>query len=245
MNNVLVYCELTRSNHIADVSLEICTKGRQLATEMHGKLQAVVAGHNINQAAKELFPYGVDDVFMSDDCRLAPYRTLPHFIVLSKVIEQQQPDVVLLGATTVGRDLAPRISSHLRCGLTADCTALELGPHDDAKSGKHYEQLLHQIRPAFGGNIIATIVSPETRPQMATIREGVMRKEILDVNHQGRLIPIDLAGDLDAVDGAVTILHSDIVEKNINIKGAPIIVAGGYGMGSKENFQLLHKTTDK
>ena len=241
MNNVLVYCELTRSNHIADVSLEICTKGRQLATEMHGKLQAVVAGHNINQAAKELFPYGVDDVFMSDDCRLAPYRTLPHFIVLSKVIEQQQPDVVLLGATTVGRDLAPRISSHLRCGLTADCTALELGPHDDAKSGKHYEQLLHQIRPAFGGNIIATIVSPETRPQMATIREGVMRKEILDVNHQGRLISIDLAGDLDAVDGAVTILHSDIVEKNINIKGAPIIVAGGYGMGSKENFQLLHK----
>ena len=241
MNNVLVYCELTRSNHIADVSLEICTKGRQLATEMHGKLQAVVAGNNVEQAAKELFPYGVDEVFVANDSRLASYRTLPHFTVLSKVIEQQQPDVVLFGATTVGRDLAPRISSYLRCGLTADCTALELGPHDDVKTGKHYEQLLHQIRPAFGGNIIATIVSPETRPQMATIREGVMKKEVFDANHKGTLTPVDMGNALDAVDGAVTILHSDIVEKNINIKGAPIIVAGGYGMGSKENFQLLHK----
>ena len=241
MNNVLVYCELTRSNHIADVSLEICTKGRQLATEMHGRLQAVVAGHDIKQAAAELFPYGVDDTFVADDPRLAPYRTLPHFVVLSKVIEQHQPDVVLLGATTIGRDLAPRISSYLRCGLTADCTALELGPHDDVKTGKHYEQLLHQIRPAFGGNIIATIVSPETRPQMATIREGVMKKEVFNANHQGTMTPIDFSSDIAAVDGAVSILHSDIVEKNINIKGAPIIVAGGYGMGSKENFQLLHK----
>ena len=218
MNNVLVYCELTRSNHIADVSLEICTKGRQLASEMQGKLQAVVAGNNIEQAAKELFPYGVDEIFVANDSRLASYRTLPHFTVLSKVLEQQQPDVVLFGATTVGRDLAPRISSYLRCGLTADCTALELGPHDDIKTGKHYDQLLHQIRPAFGGNIIATIVSPETRPQMATIREGVMKKEVFDANH-----------------------NSDIVEQRINIKGAPIIVAGGYGMGSKENFQMLHK----
>ncbi len=177
----------------------------------------------------------------SSDPRLAPYRTLPHFVVLSKVIEQHQPDVVLLGATTIGRDLAPRISSYLRCGLTADCTALELGPHDDVKTGKHYEQLLHQIRPAFGGNIIATIVSPETRPQMATIREGVMKKEVFNANHQGTMTPIDFSNDIAAVDGAVSILHSDIVEKNINIKGAPIIVAGGYGMGSKENFQLLHK----
>ena len=241
MNNVLVYCELTRSNHIADVSLEICTKGRQLATEMHGRLQAVVAGHDIKQAAAELFPYGVDDIFVADDPRLAPYRTLPHFVVLSKVIEQHQPDVVLLGATTIGRDLAPRISSYLRCGLTADCTALELGPHDDAKTGKHYEQLLHQIRPAFGGNIIATIVSPETRPQMATIREGVMKKEVFNANHQGTMTSIDFSSDIAAVDGAVSILHSDIVEKNTNMKGAPIIVAGGYGMGSKENFQLLHK----
>ena len=179
--------------------------------------------------------------FVANDSRLASYRTLPHFSVVSKVIEQQQPDVVLFGATTVGRDLAPRNSSYLRCGLTADCTALELGPHDDAKSGKHYDQLLHQIRPAFGGNIIATIVSPETRPQMATIREGVMKKEVFDANHKGTLTPVDLGNALDAVDGAVTILHSDIVEKSINIKGAPIIVAGGYGMGSKENFQLLHK----
>lgn len=241
MNNVLVYCELTRANHIADVSLEICTKSRQLATEMQGKLQAVVIGHKVSQAAQELFAYGVDEVFVADDSRLSPYRTLPHFAILGKVIEQQQPDIVLFGATTVGRDLAPRISSYLQCGLTADCTALELGCHDDVRTGKHYKQILHQIRPAFGGNIVATIVSPDTRPQMATIREGVMKKELFDIGHRGKLIPIEFGNAIDAVDGAVSILHSDIVEKNINIKGAPIIVAGGYGMGSRENFQMLHR----
>ena len=126
MNNVLVYCELTRSNHIADVSLEICTKGRQLASEMHGRLQAVVAGDNVEQAAKELFPYGVDEIFVANDSRLASYRTLPHFIVLSKVLEQQQPDVVLFGATTVGRDLAPPLTFVVASPPTAPLSSLAL-----------------------------------------------------------------------------------------------------------------------
>lgn len=240
MNNVLVYCELTETNHIADIALELCTKGRQLANEMQGRLQAVVAGCNVKDVAAELYPYGVDEVFLADDARLSPYRTLPHFEVVLKVINEQQPDVVLFGATTVGRDLAPRISSRLQCGLTADCTALELGDHTDTLTGKEYKGILHQIRPAFGGNIIATIITPENKPQMATVREGVMRKEIFDANHKGTVTMVDVTDKLDAADKAVTIIRREIVEKSINIKGASIIVAGGYGMGSKENFQLLH-----
>lgn len=240
MNNVLVYCELTETNHIADIALELCTKGRQLATEMNGRLQAVVAGCNVKDVAAELYPYGVDEVFLADDARLSPYRTLPHFEVVLKVINEQQPDVVLFGATTVGRDLAPRVSSRLQCGLTADCTALELGDHTDTLTGKEYKGILHQIRPAFGGNIIATIITPENKPQMATVREGVMRKEIYNANHKGTVAMVDVTDKLDAADKAVTIIRREIVEKSINIKGASIIVAGGYGMGSKENFQLLH-----
>lgn len=240
MNNVLVYCELTETNHIADISLELCTKGRQLATEMNGRLQAVVAGKNVQGVAAELYPYGVDEVFIADDARLSPYRTLPHFEVVLKVLNEQQPDVVLFGATTVGRDLAPRISSRLQCGLTADCTALELGDHTDTLTGKEYKGILHQIRPAFGGNIIATIITPENKPQMATVREGVMRKEILDANYKGTVTSVDVTGLLDQADKAVTIVRREIVEKSINIKGASIIVAGGYGVGSKENFKMLH-----
>lgn len=238
-NNVLVYCELSESNEIADISLELCTKGRQLADQLQGRLQAVVVGHHVDHTAQTLFPYGVDDVFMADDPRLSPYRTLPHFSVVSKLIEQQQPGIVLFGASSVGRDLAPRISSYLRCGLTADCTSLEIGSHTDAKSQKVYDNILLQIRPAFGGNIIATIVTPETLPQMATVREGVMKKEISDPNHKGIVHPV--AVDLSrAADEAVKILSREIEQQRIDIKGAPIIVAGGYGMGSKENFQLLH-----
>ena len=189
MNNVLVYCELSEKNTIADISLELCTKGRQLATKLGCRLQAAVLGSNVKAAAESLYPYGVDDVYLADDKRLSPYRTLPHFDVLSKLIQDQQPDIVLFGASSVGRDLAPRIASFLRCGLTADCTSLEIGSHQDAKAGKTYDNILLQMRPAFGGNIIATIVCPETRPQMATVREGVMKKEIFDPNYKGTIIP--------------------------------------------------------
>ncbi len=231
MNNVLVYCELSEKNTIADISLELCTKGRQLASRLGCRLQAAVLGSDVQAAAGSLFPYGVDDVFVADESRLSPYRTLPHFDILSKLIKKEQPQVVLFGASSVGRDLAPRIASFLRCGLTADCTQLEIGPDDE----------LLQIRPAFGGNIIATIVCPETRPQMATVREGVMKKEIFDKNHKGTLIPVTVEASLDAADKAVEILSREIQEQKIDIKGAQIIVAGGYGMGSRENFQLLHR----
>ena len=241
MNDVLVYCELSEKGTIADISLELCTKGRQLATRLGCRLQAAVLGSDVRIAAESLYPYGVDEVLLADDPRLSPYRTLPHFDVLSKLIKAQQPQIVLFGASSVGRDLAPRIASYLRCGLTADCTQLEIGAHDDPKTGKHYEDILLQIRPAFGGNIIATIVCPETRPQMATVREGVMKKEVCDPDYKGVIVPVAVEASLDSADAAVEILSREIEERKIDIKGAQVIVAGGYGMGSRENFQLLHQ----
>lgn len=244
MNNVLVYCELSEQNRIADISMELCTKGRQLASQLQGRLQAVVLGYRLDGIENQLYPYGVDEVFVADDARLSPYRTLPHFELLSAVIKEQQPDIVLFGATSVGRDMSPRIASYLRCGLTADCTSLEIGSHTDAKTQTTYDNILLQMRPAFGGNIVATIVSPETRPQMATVREGVMKKEVLDKNYKGKLTRIPVDGRLDHADQAVRIVSREIKQQTINIKPASIIVAGGYGMGSRENFQLLHQLAD-
>ncbi|MBQ9473083.1 MAG: electron transfer flavoprotein subunit alpha/FixB family protein [Bacteroidales bacterium] len=238
-NNVLVYCEMSEKNTVADISLELCTKGRQLATRLGGRLQAAVLGHNLGEAVKELSPYGVDDVFVADDSRLSPYRTLPHFAVLIQLLEKEQPGIVLFGASSVGRDLAPRIASRLRCGLTADCTQLEIGDHTDAKTQTTYKDILMQIRPAFGGNIIATIVTPQTLPQMATVREGVMKKELFDPSYKSEIHKVEVAIDAGD-DSAVQILSREIEEQRIDIKGAQVIVAGGYGMGSADNFKLLH-----
>jgi electron transfer flavoprotein alpha subunit len=141
----------------------------------------------------------------------------------------------------VGRDLAPRVASKLRCGLTADCTALEIGEHADNKSGIVYHSLLYQIRPAFGGNIIATIINPETRPQMATVREGVMLKEIVDPNYRGIVEKLRVETYISEDDFVVKILTREIEAQKINIKNSGIIVAGGYGMGNKDNFDKLHE----
>ena len=144
-----------------------------------------------------------------------------------------------MGATCIGRDLGPRVSSCLHSGLTADCTALEIGDHKDPKTGKEYTDLLYQIRPAFGGNIVATIVNPDCRPQMATVREGVMKKEIKDPAYKGEAINLDASKYVSPEDFVVEIIDRHIEKSKINIKNSPIIVAGGYGMGSKEGFDLL------
>ena len=238
---VLIYCELTENAQVADVSLELCTKGRQLADRLGAPLEALVCGDKLNGIEKQLYPYGVDVVLKADDPRLSPYRTLPHFALLSEVIRERQPEIVLMGATCVGRDLAPRIASHLRCGLTADCTSLEIGDYEDKAKNKTYRDILYQIRPAFGGNIIATIVNPETRPQMATVREGVMKKELKDSRYQGSCVALEADRYLKKEDEAVRIVAREIEQRKINIKNASIIVSGGYGMGSKENFALLHQ----
>lgn len=237
MNNIFVYIEL-EEGVVADVSLELLTKGRELAEKLGVKLEAVVLGHNLAGIQKELAAYGADTVWVADDEVFAPFRTLPHTSVMCGLIKAEQPQIVLFGATPIGRDFAPRVSSALHSGLTADCTQLEIGPHKDVKTGREYENLLYQIRPAFGGNIIATIVNPDCRPQMATVREGVMRKEVLAVPAVAEVKEIVWREYLKPEDLAVTIIDRQIEARKIDIKGAGIIVAGGYGMGSKEGFKL-------
>jgi electron transfer flavoprotein alpha subunit len=146
-----------------------------------------------------------------------------------------------MGATPIGRDLGPRVSSALHSGLTADCTSLEIGNHEDKKADKVYKDLLYQIRPAFGGNIIATIINPDCRPQMATVREGVMKKEIVNTSYQGKVNHLDLSAYVSDLDFVVQIIERHTEKKKVNIKGASIVVSGGYGVGSKENFKLLYE----
>ncbi len=237
-NNLIVYCEI-EDGKIADVSLELLTKGRQLATKLGVELQAIVIGDNLNGVDEQVFPYGVDTLYKVEDKRLYPYTSNPHAAVLINLFKEIKPQICLMGATCIGRDLGPRVSSCLHSGLTADCTALEIGPHTDPKTGKDYTNLLYQIRPAFGGNIVATIVNPECRPQMATVREGVMKKEIYDANHQGQTINLEAKDYVSDTDFVVEIIDRHIEKSKINIKNSPIIVAGGYGVGSRENFGLL------
>lgn len=237
-NNLIVYCEF-EDGRVADVSLELLTKGRILAKKLGVKLEALVIGDKLSGIENQLFPYGVDTVYKVEDKRLYPYTSNPHAAVLINLFREIKPQVCLMGATCIGRDLGPRVSSCLHSGLTADCTALEIGNHTDPKTGKNYTDLLYQIRPAFGGNIVATIVNPDCRPQMATVREGVMKKEIHDPNHKGQVVKLDVKKYVSDSDFVVEIIDRAIEKSKVNIKNSPIIVAGGYGMGSKENFDML------
>lgn len=242
-NNLIVYCEY-EDGKVADVSLELLTKGRSLATQLGVKLQAIVAGDKLEGIENQLFPFGVDTVYKVEDSRLYPYTSLPHSSILINLFKEIKPQIAFMGATSIGRDLGPRVSSCLHSGLTADCTSLEIGNHTDPKTQKEYENLLYQIRPAFGGNIVATIVNPECRPQMATVREGVMKKEIFDADHKGEVINLDVNKYTSAEDFVVEIIDRHVEKSKINLKAASIIVAGGYGVGSKENFDLLFQLAD-
>lgn len=237
-NNLIVYCEFDEGK-IADVSLELLTKGRQLADTLGVKLEALVIGDNLDGVENQIFPFGADVVYKVADKRLFPYTSNPHAAILINLFKEIKPQICLMGATCIGRDLGPRVSSALHSGLTADCTQLEIGNHTDPKSGKEYQNLLYQIRPAFGGNIVATIVNPDCRPQMATVREGVMKKQIHDENHRGKVVNLDVKKYVRPEDYVVEIIDRHIEKSKVNIKNSPIIVAGGYGMGSKENFDLL------
>lgn len=238
MNNVFVYCE-TEGTSVADVSLELLTKGRKLANQLGCQLEAIVAGSGLEGVEKQVLPFGVDKVHVFDAPGLFPYTSLPHSSILINLFKEEKPQICLMGATVIGRDLGPRVSSALTSGLTADCTSLEIGPHEDKKTGITYENLLYQIRPAFGGNIVATIINPEHRPQMATVREGVMKKEVLDENYKGEVIRHDVAKYVPETDYVVKVIDRHVEKAKHNLKGAPIVVAGGYGVGSKENFNLL------
>lgn len=243
MDNVFVYCEV-EEGQVADVSLELLSKGRSLADRQKCKLEAVVIGSGLKDIGKQVFPYGADIIHVADDKRLYPYTTLPHAAIVKEIFLKEKPQIGLFGATSIGRDLAPRIASSLKCGLTADCTSLETGDHFENKTNREYKDLLYQIRPAFGGNIIATIINPDTRPQLATVREGVMKKIVFSEDHKGVVKKFDPATCLSDDDFVVRIIERHIEKRKANIKNAGIIVAGGYGVGSKENFDLLFKLAE-
>ena len=222
---------------IAPVSLELLSKARDLAGELDGRVCALLLGHEIADLSLQVIQHGADKVFLAEHPELAIYRTLPFAEVATELVRQQQPYIFLFGATPIGRDLAPRIASAVRAGLTADCTDLRIGNFE--RSGKTYEDLLYQIRPAFGGNLIATIVNPEMHPQMATVREGVMKLGKPDSQRQGQVERIEPA--FNGFHSSLEVLKREIRLPTIDLKGASVIVAGGMGVGSREGFELIYE----
>jgi electron transfer flavoprotein alpha subunit len=226
-----------RAGKAAEVSFELLSKGRKLAKNIKGVLKAVLIGYNVSNIAKETFKYGAQETYVVDHSQLFYYKTMPYSRIMQELVSQHKPRIVLYGATFIGRDLAPRVASFTRSGLTADCTDLQIANVTYLR--KDYQELLLQIRPAFGGNIIATIITPEEPIQMATVREGVMEKVPLNKTVKGKIITVPYKSD--ALDEIIKIIDHHQEESKINLKTAPVIVAGGYGIGSKENFKLVEK----
>jgi len=239
MDNVFVYIEI-EGTEVREVSQELLTKGRKLANELKVDLEAVVIGTGIKGKVEEqVLPYGIDKLYVFDGEGLFPYTSAPHTDIVVNLFKEEQPQICLMGATVIGRDLGPRVSSSLTSGLTADCTQLEIGPFEDKKSGKTYENLLYQIRPAFGGNIVATIVNPDHRPQMATVRSGVMQKALYEGACKKEVVYPEVGKYVSPEAFVVKVLDHHVEAAKHNLKGAPIVVSGGYGVGSKEGFDML------
>jgi electron transfer flavoprotein alpha subunit len=224
---------------IADVSLELLSKGRELVRKLNSRVCGVLCGYQVGDLADAAIHHGADHVLLADHPELELYRTLPYARAASDLARERRPYIFLLGATPIGRDLAPRIASAIRCGLTADCTDLQIGDYESKRDKQVYPDLLYQIRPAFGGNIIATIVNPHTRPQMATVREGVMRRQEPDPTRTGLIERIE--PHFDERDLALQVLSRETRESTVNLKGAPVVVAGGAGLGNPENFELVRE----
>ena len=222
---------------LSEVPLELLSKGRELADTLGVSLAAVLLTAEAGSLATDLLAHGADKVYVVADPLLGHYQTKGYCHVLCELIGQHKPQIVMYGATPIGRDLAPTVASAMKCGLTADCTDLQIGDHKPAGSDEVHKNLLLQIRPAFGGNIIATIVNFDRWPQMATVREGVMPMPEPDAKRKGDIVDakIDLAG----VKLPLEIIESHRQEKSVNLKAARVIVAGGAGVGSKDNFKLI------
>jgi len=223
---------------LSDVSLELCGKARELADRLKVPVGAVLAGWNVRELSYRLIAHGVDRIYHVHDTRLEHYRTLPYARVMCQLVEKHRPQIVLFGATALGRDLAPRVASESRAGLTADCTDLDIGDYTEPKTKTEHKDLLLQIRPAFGGNIIATIINYDRWPQMATVREGVMRLGEGDPRRKGAIV--DETIEFNDFAEAVRLIERHREKRKVNLKAARTIVAGGAGVGSKEDFQLVH-----
>jgi electron transfer flavoprotein alpha subunit len=226
---VWVYAEQHKGG-IASVALELLGEGRKLADKKKTRLSAVFVGHGIREKAKELISYGADMVYVADDPALKDFNDDSYAAVLTTLAKQHKPEIILAGATAIGRSFFPKVASSLYAGLTADCTALDI----DAETGH-----LHQTRPAFGGNIMAVIVTPNHRPQMATVRHKVMKQAVRDDSRTGDVIDIKYTQSGDLRTRVLKTIED--LEETVNICEADIIVAGGRGLGSARNFQLIEE----
>jgi electron transfer flavoprotein alpha subunit len=235
-NSIWVFIEQT-DGKIADVSLELTGKARELADPLGYEVVGLLCGNDVAPLADQVIAHGADRVLLADHPELADYRTLPYARVAITEILRRRPDMFLIGGTPSGRDFAPRVSSALRCGLTADCTDLQVADYLLKKENKVYPNLLYQIRPAFGGNLIATIVNPHTRPQMATVREGVMRMPAADASRKGTVEAI--TPEFEPGDFALEVLSRQVRKSTVKLKDAPVVVAGGAGVDGQEEFALL------
>jgi electron transfer flavoprotein alpha subunit len=224
--------------HLSEVPLELLGKGRELAAKLGVPLAAaLLCGNNGEEMTRRLSAYGADKVYLVEHDLLRQYQAATYRKVLIDLVHEFKPQIVLYGATPMGRDLAPTVASALKCGLTADCTDLQIGDHTPPGSDKHYKNLLLQIRPAFGGSIIATIVNYDRWPQMATVREGVMVMPAPQGDRQAQVIKVQ--AQLAGFKAPLRILESHRQEKKVNLKAARVIVAGGAGVGNKDNFKLI------
>ena len=237
IGNVWIFIE-QEAGKIADVSLELVCKGRELAAQLGVKTEALLLGDNVEKCVDTLYSYGCDTVYLVEDKRLEPFTVLPYAKVVIDLIRAHKPNILLFGATLKGRELAPRVASEKLGGLTADCTDLRIDDFEDKKNNKSYTNKLMQIRPAFGGNIIATIVNTWEDPQMVTVREGVMKMDAPDPSRKGKLVRVK--PELSDAETVVRVLERVRADKEVDLKGAQIIVAGGYGVGSKANFKLIY-----
>jgi electron transfer flavoprotein alpha subunit len=220
-----------RQGQLQKVSLEILGKGREIADKLGQELTAVLLGKDIRKEAEALIHFGADRVIVSEHDAFEPYTTEPYAKVIATLIREKKPEIVLFGATTTGRDLAPRLSARLATGLTADCTKLEV---DEANR-------LLQTRPAFGGNLMATIVCPNHRPQMATVRPGVMEKQ--KDPRQGTIERVSVSFQPNDLRVTVEAL-AKTVKSSVNLAEAEVIVSGGRGVGGPEGFKLLAELAD-
>ncbi len=233
---VWVFAE-AEDGKLSDVPLELMSKGQSLAGKLSVPLAAVLAGKGVRALADKLIAHGADKVYLVEHDKLNHYQTAGYAKVICGLISEHKPQIVMYGATSIGRDLAPSVASAMKCGLTADCTDLQIGDHTEPVTKAEHKNLLFQIRPAFGGNIIATIVNYDRWPQMATVREGVMPMTEADDSRTGEIVDCDAGMDGFAL--PLEIIESQRREKAVNLKAARIIVAGGAGVGSKENFKLI------
>ena len=231
--DVWVFAE-QRQGTLTPVVFELLGEGRKLADKLDVKLCALLVGSNVKDLIQTLIHYGADRVYCVDNELLEKYTTDGYSKAVCIAVEKYKPEIIMMGATHIGRDLAPRIASKLNTGLTADCTGLEIDPED----GK-----LRQTRPAFGGNLMATIICPETRPQMCTVRPGVMDKAIKDTNKTGETIEIEV--DISQKDIRTKVLEIVKIKRDmIPLTDADVIVSGGMGIKNAEGFKMLKELAD-